>query len=42
VRPATEKPTAPATYQTDSGIVKISANGNRADIVKQLQDALRK
>jgi len=42
VRPATEKPTAPATYQTDSGIVKLSANGNRADIVKQLQDALRK
>jgi hypothetical protein len=42
VRPASEKPAAPASYQTDSGIVKISATGDRAAIVKQLQDALRK
>ena len=42
VRPAAEKPANPAPYQTSGGVVKISANGNRADIVKQLQDALRK
>jgi hypothetical protein len=41
VRPASEKPGAPASYQTDSGIVKISANGARATIVKELQDALK-
>jgi hypothetical protein len=42
VRPAAEKPANPAAYQTDGGVVKISANGNRAEIVKQLQDALKK
>jgi hypothetical protein len=42
VRPASEQPSAPASYQTDSGVVKISANGPRADIVKELQNALKK
>jgi hypothetical protein len=42
VRPASEKPANPATYLTDSGVVKISGSGNRADIVKELQNALRK
>jgi hypothetical protein len=42
VRPAAEKPAGPAVYQTDSGVVKINASGDRAPIVKELQDALRK
>ena len=41
VRPATEKPTAPALYQTDSGVVKLSATGSHAAIVEQLKAALR-
>ena len=42
VRSASEQPSAPANYQTDSGVVKISANGPRASIVKELQNALKK
>jgi len=42
VRPASEKPTAPVTYQTDSGIVKIAATGSHAAVVQQLQAALKK
>jgi len=42
VRPPAEKPENPAPYQTDGGVVKISADGNRADLVKQLREALRK
>jgi hypothetical protein len=42
VRPASEKPTSPVTYQTDSGIVKLAAAGSHAAIVKQLQAALKK
>jgi len=40
VRPTTEAPSAPADYWTDSGIVKLSATGGNADIVKQLKTAL--
>lgn len=42
VRPATEPPAAPALYQTDSGVVKLSASGSHAAIVQQLRDALRR
>ena len=41
VRPATEKPAAPALYQTDSGVVKLSETGSHAAIVQQLKAALR-
>jgi hypothetical protein len=40
VRPATEKPSAPAVYQTNVGLVKIPATGSRADLVRALQLAL--
>ena len=40
VRPATETPTAPALYQTDSGVVKLSESGSHAGVVKQLKAAL--
>jgi hypothetical protein len=42
VRPATEKPSNPATYQTETGIVRISDAGSHAEIVKQLKDALKR
>ena len=42
VRPATEAPTAPALYQVDSGVVKLSASGSHAAIVQQLRDVLRR
>lgn len=41
VRPASETPAAPALYQTDSGVVKLSESGSHAAIVKQLKAALR-
>ena len=41
VRPATEKPENPATYQTDSGVVKIPDQGSHAAIVQQLRAALK-
>jgi hypothetical protein len=40
VRPATEAPSAPVSYQTNTGVVKISAEGSHADLVKQLRGAL--
>ena len=40
VRPANEAPSAPATYQTETGIVKLSETGSHAAIVKQLKAAL--
>ena len=40
VRPASEPPASPATYQTNAGIVKLSDQGSHAAIVKQLKDAL--
>ena len=42
VRPATEVPAAPALYQTDSGVVKLSASGSHAEIVQKLRDALKR
>jgi hypothetical protein len=41
VRPATEAPSAPATYQTETGIVKLNAAGSHASVVKLLREALR-
>jgi hypothetical protein len=40
VRPASEAPTAPAGYQTNTGIVRLAADGSHAAIVKQLKGAL--
>jgi hypothetical protein len=40
VRPAAEAPATPAPYQTSAGVVKLSANGSHAAIVKQLRAAL--
>jgi hypothetical protein len=42
VRPPTELPMDPAAYQTNAGIVKLSASGSHAAIVKQLAAALRR
>jgi hypothetical protein len=42
VRPATEAPSAPATYQMDTGIVKLNEAGSHATVVKQLRDALKR
>jgi hypothetical protein len=41
VRPASEAPASPTLYQTNAGIVKLSATGSHAAIVKQLKDALK-
>lgn len=42
VRPATEEPRSPATYQTETGIVKLSDTGSHADVVKRLREALKR
>jgi hypothetical protein len=42
VRPASEPPAAPAQYQTNAGIVKLSETGGHAAIVAQLKDALKR
>lgn len=42
VRPADETPSNPATYQTETGIVKLSEAGSHAAIVRQLKDALKR
>jgi hypothetical protein len=42
VRPASEAPGSPALYQTNAGIVKLREGGSHAEIVKQLQDALKR
>jgi hypothetical protein len=42
VRPATEKPSGPAPYQTDSGLVKLSATGTHAAVVAKLREALKR
>ncbi len=39
VRPASEAPANPATYQTNIGVIKLDANGRHAAIVKALRDA---
>lgn len=41
VRPATEAPSNPATYQTETGVVKINEAGSHADVVKELKRALK-
>ena len=41
VRLAAEPPNAPAVYNTNAGIVKLTDQGNRADVVKQLREALK-
>jgi hypothetical protein len=40
VRPASEPPAAPATYRTNTGLVKLSDQGSRADVVKELRRTL--
>lgn len=42
VRPASEAPASPATYQPDAGIVKIPDAGNHAAVVKDLRAALKR
>jgi hypothetical protein len=41
VRPAAEKPADPATYQTETGIVKLSDTGSHAEVIKRLRAALQ-
>jgi hypothetical protein len=41
VRPATEAPSNPATYQTETGVVKLNEAGSHANVVKQLREALK-
>jgi hypothetical protein len=42
VRPTSETPADPVTYQTNVGVVKLSEQGSHAAIVKQLRDALKR
>jgi hypothetical protein len=42
VRPESEAPATPAIYATNAGIVKLSAEGSHAAIVKQLRDGLKR
>jgi hypothetical protein len=42
VRPASEAPAGPAAYQTNAGIVKLSAQGSHAAVVRLLREALGK
>jgi hypothetical protein len=42
VRAASEPPASPAAYQTNAGIVKLSATGSHAAIVQQMKAALIK
>jgi hypothetical protein len=41
VRPGEETPAAPAVYQTNAGIAKLSGQGSHADLVRRLREALR-
>jgi hypothetical protein len=41
VRPASERPSSPAAYQTNTGVVTLSADGSHAALVRQLKDALK-
>jgi len=41
VRPARETPANPATYQTETGVVKLNEAGSHANVVKQLREALK-
>ena len=42
VRPVSEPPARPATYQTEIGIVKLSDQGSHAAIVKLLRETLKR
>ena len=42
VRPASEAPANPATYQTGAGMVKLSEQGSLGPLVQQLREALKK
>lgn len=42
VRTATEAPANPAAYETNTGVVKLTAAGSHAAVVKQLKDTLRR
>lgn len=42
IRTTSEAPTAPVVYYTNSGLVRLSATGNHADLVAQLKAALTK
>ena len=42
VRPASEAPTFPATYQPNAGVVKLPETGNHAAVVKDLRAALKR
>jgi hypothetical protein len=41
VRPASEVPAGPATYQTNVGVVRLAEQGSHADIVASLRARLR-
>ena len=41
VRPASENPARPTVYQTNVGVVKISADGSRREIVEELRRQLK-
>ena len=41
VRLASEVPANPATYQTETGLVKLDASGSHAAVVARLRDALK-
>jgi len=40
VRPPAEAPTSPAAYLTDTGVIRITEQGSRAAVVRQLKAAL--
>jgi hypothetical protein len=40
IRPASESPTGPATYQTNAGIVKLSDDGSHAALIERLRSTL--
>lgn len=42
IRSESETPSAPAIYSTNAGLVKLANDGNRADLVKRLKEALKK
>ena len=42
VRPASEKPSSPAPYSTNAGIVKLSDHAGNERIIKHLRDALKR
>lgn len=42
VRPASEPPAGPASYQTNIGVVKLGTQGRHAEITQALREALRR